>query len=232
MAGTLKTVFYNLIKYAANDITSWLTDFNGNMDKIDTALNQNKTAVQTAQDGLENLESEYETVVQTLATHTRQIDVNEKAIAENSSSIAELGEEVNAIHVGAQYAGIFGSGASEKTIEPLLEWIDLIIQRVGRFAHGTVSGRLNNGNIHAYDRVGTGNLNGYYITDLVRITGNPANLEPNTWSVGTVASGLGNFTGRIALAYLSDSNFTVFGLAQNNTNTITISTGTNFTLTM
>ena len=38
MAGSLRTANYKLSKYAAGDVTSWLVDFNGNMDKIDTQM--------------------------------------------------------------------------------------------------------------------------------------------------------------------------------------------------
>lgn len=44
MAGSLKTANYKLSKYAPNDITSWLVDFNGNMDKIDGQMKKNADA--------------------------------------------------------------------------------------------------------------------------------------------------------------------------------------------
>ena len=44
MAGSLKTANYELSKYAPNDITSWLVDFNGNMDKIDAQMKKNADA--------------------------------------------------------------------------------------------------------------------------------------------------------------------------------------------
>lgn len=44
MAGSLRTANYDLSKYAAGDITSYLVDFNGNMDKIDKQMKANADA--------------------------------------------------------------------------------------------------------------------------------------------------------------------------------------------
>ena len=182
MAGSLKTAFFNLVKYAANDITSWLTDFNGNMDKIDTALNQNKTAAQTAQDGVDNLESEYATVVQTLANHTNSIESNEKAIAENSASIEELENDVNGIVIGDYYKTAIGASGFSK-IENLLEYIALIFRRIGNGIEVKGSLTINSGTLHNYDRVLSGGVfNGHYATDLARISGNPGNLVNNLYA--------------------------------------------------
>ncbi len=40
MSATGKTTNYDLAIYQPDDVTSWLTDFNGNMEKIDAALKQ------------------------------------------------------------------------------------------------------------------------------------------------------------------------------------------------
>lgn len=50
MAGSLRTTNYDLSKYAPGDITSWLVDFNGNMDKIDKQMKANENAI-TGLDG-------------------------------------------------------------------------------------------------------------------------------------------------------------------------------------
>lgn len=218
MAGSLKTAFYNLVKYAANDITSWLTDFNGNMDKIDTAMNQNKTAVQTAQDSVDNLEAEYESVVQTLAQHTIAIDNNEKAIAENSSSIKELGDNFNQIAIGD--SAVFNEQLENATkAENKITSYGCCLRRIGNNVAGSVYIGIASGAFHAYDRIGTGLVKNAYITDIIRINGNPLNLPANIYSVAyceliPLSGELSDTTSAtLTCIYLPDSNYTVIGIA-------------------
>lgn len=219
MAGTLKTAFFNLVKYAANDITSWLTDFNGNMDKIDTALNQNKTAAQTAQDGVDNLEEEYKSLLTVVNGHTTAIDANENAIAANSASIGELKKEFNKIDIGEVIAyGVGESGVSK--IEPLLSNFMLVGRGVGKTFSGTFAYSINQGTLHVYDReVIIGGIN-RYVTDLVRITGNPFKLSDNVWSR---MAGFYQYSGEdtkissnIAVGYVAASGYTVIGYLDTN----------------
>ena len=219
MAGSLKTAFFNLVKYAANDISSWLTDFNGNMDKIDTALNQNKTAAQTAQDGVNNLDDEYESLLIVVNGHTTTIEANEKAIAANSASIANLGDEFKKIDIGELIAyGIGESGVSQ--IEPLLSNFMLVGRGIGKTFSGTFAYTINQGNLHVYDRVVMmGGIN-RYVTDLVRIAGNPFNLSDNVWSR---MAGFYQYSGEdtkissnIAVGYVAASGYTVIGYLDSN----------------
>lgn len=229
MAGSLKTAFYNLVKYAANDITSWLTDFNGNMDKIDTALNNNKTAVDTAQTGVDNLENEYGTIVQTLSQHTITIDANEKAIAENSASIEELGNEVNKIIIG-DYSFKTSSDSDVTKIEPLANNINIAARRVGNGVQVSGNMEMTPGSMHRYDRqIPNGIYANRYVTDIYRFSGNPFNLPSNVYCPFT-ASGP-NITKNITIeevpyeiatafrsiplviAYLAESGYTIVGLA-------------------
>lgn len=211
MAGSLKTAFFNLVKYAANDITTWLTDFNGNMDKIDTAMNQNKTAAQTAQDGVDNLEAEYESLLTVVNEHTTSIDANEKAIAANSASIEEMGNEISGITIGEQIS--FTTNDVTK-VEPLITTLNLCGRRIGNYFSGAfLIYHLNKGTLHSYDRMGTGIVEGKYLTDLIRVSGNPFNLPDNVYTylrgVRTPNTDYGSYLMSIAIAYLPDSNFTV-----------------------
>ena len=226
MAGSLKTAFYNLVKYAANDITSWLSDFNGNMDKIDTALNQNKTAAQTAQDGVDTLEAEYNTVTQTLATHTSQIDANEKAIAANSTSIEELGNEVNEIEIGEYSRHNLGSVTK---IESLLNGLTFYAMRVGKGAIVNCQIDISPGTLHRYDRVINGGIySGNYLTDFFRINGNPFNLPKNVFiPFSTIGYKVGNTSDSSAcyamgMIYAGDSNFTAVGIISGDTEQLVI----------
>lgn len=224
MAGSLKTAFFNLVKYAANDITSWLTDFNGNMDKIDAAMNENKTMAQTAQDGVDNLEAEYESLLRVVNGHTTSIDANEKAIAANTASIAELGEEFNKVDIGELVSyGVGASGLSK--IEPLLGDFTLVGRGVGKTFSGAFAYTINQGTFHVYNREAIiGGIN-RYVTDLVRITGNPFNLSDNVWCR---MAGFYQYSGEdikvssnITIGYVAASGYTVIGYLNSNATAVT-----------
>lgn len=208
MAGSLKTKNYQLAKYAPDDVTSWLTDFNGNMDLIDAGMQANKQAATQAQDSVDNLETEYESLLTVVNGHTTSIDVNEKAIAANTASIAELRGEIDGIYVG----DVIESPADMSKIEPLVNTISCYFRRLGKFASGTCALNVSAGTCHNYDRIGTGLIDGTYLTDIVRYTGNPFNLAENVYTPGishiVYTDGSSNFT-YVAVAYLSDSNYTV-----------------------
>ena len=213
MAGTLKTTFFNLVKYAANDITSWLTDFNGNMDKIDAAMNQNKTAAQSAQDAVDNLEAEYESLLTVVNGHTTSIDASEKAIAANAASIAELTRDVNDVYIGET---AFKSDSDATKVETLCSNLVLIGRRIGTDFSGSITFTASAGTFHNYDRVADIPYSKKYVIDLYRLTGNPLNLIAGKWYLGntvTLSSSNINQSSQLAICYLQDSNFTVIGRA-------------------
>lgn len=215
MAGSLKTTNYQLAKYAPDDITSWLTDFNGNMDLIDAGMQANKQAATQAQDGVDSLEAEYSSLLQTVNGHTTSIDANEKAIAANTASIAELGDVVNNISVGTVIYKTLTDGDVTKS-ENILDTFNIYGRNIGGFFSGSISIKIVTGTMHVYDRQGTGLLANEYLTDLARVTGNPFNLAPNMWTpfyTTISADGTENShvsTRKIGVAYLPDSNYTVF----------------------
>lgn len=225
MAGSLKTTNYQLAKYAPNDITSWLTDFNGNMDLIDAGMEANKQAAEQAQDGVTSLESEYESLLNVVASNTTSIDANEKAIAANSASIEELGDEVSAINIGDVKLLPISEGTK---LEDLVTTCTVYGRRIGNFISGVVNFNISAGTTHTYNRQGTGILDGKYITDLVRFSGNPFGLSANIWSAGSglIVSTTSNnaVTPTFGIAYLSESNYTVVGLVLDTSSSATYET--------
>ena len=238
MAGSLKTTNYQLAKYAPDDITSWLTDFNGNMDLIDAGMQANKQAATQAQDGVDNLEAEYKSLLQVVNGHTTSIDVNEKAIAANTASIAEIGDEVSGITIG-EYYRTDNNKPDVTKVESLCNGIAITGRRIGNGIdlHGGI--RVNAGTLHTYDRqINNGVLNGMYATDLYRISGNAFNLPENSYiplsfnkntikNVTTLSSNVvidsNELTG--VIAYLADSGYTVICLASTGTTPYNLDTG-------
>ena len=229
MAGSLKTAFFNLVKYGANDITSWMSDFNGNMDKIDAAMNQNKIAAQTAQDEVDNLEAEYETVVQTLANNTTAINNNEKAIAANSARIEKLGNEVNDIVIGG-YKTVNQDTSEVTVVEGKVTALGFTCARFGNSVTGSLSVHINGGQFHAYDRQALIDGVNRYVTDLFRVSGNYFNLPANTWVrlVGFYSDDVThalNPDNAIVIAYLQESGFTVIAYSSTSASAVTFTNG-------
>lgn len=148
MSASLKTTNYELGIYAPNDVTSWLTDFNGNMDKIDAQMKTNADGVQgnvglinslnqrvvTAEDNIEQLEQEYGSLIQ---------EVSFKSIDFTVSSNIETG------HFG------------------------IIAQFLNNIT-GTIHGTINKNG----DELSNINLgNDRFFVPLINITGNPFELE-------------------------------------------------------
>lgn len=221
MAGSLKTTFFNLVKYAANDITSWLTDFNGNMDKIDAAMNQNKTAAQTAQDAVDNLEAEYKSLLTVVNGHTTSIDANEKAIAANTASIDELGNKVNGIVINDNIYFNLNSEEVTNIQEGTITSFGIAGCRVGNNFKGSARWVCNSNSFSNYHRQGNVPLIGKnaYITDLVRITGNPFNIPADKYfllmTVRNSENSLDVSNDKV-IAYISHANYTIFAFASAN----------------
>lgn len=246
MAGSLKTTNYQLAKYAPDDITSWLTDFNGNMDLIDAGMQANKQAATQAQDGVDNLKAEYESLLQTVNGHTTSISANEKAIAANTAMIAELGDEVDAIVIG-EYVLKQNTDSDVTKIENLAKSLFICARRVGNGVQVSGSMEFTPGFMHVYDRqIANGVYSGRYVTDIYRITANPFNLPPNVYCPFTAMGAnvklsveIESTTYDIAtafrsipmvIAYLPESSYTVIGLTASTTGGYGIGGGDNVIL--
>ena len=87
MAGSLKTANYELSKYAPNDITSWLVDFNGNMDKIDAQMKANS-------DSIVGTGGTVSTLAQRVTANETKITDLENEIEVDNNNITELTQKV------------------------------------------------------------------------------------------------------------------------------------------
>ena len=127
MAGTLRTANYELSKYAPNDVTSWLVDFNGNMDKIDAQMKANADAnsgtgrqvaalnqrVTKADGNIENNSKQIETI-------KNNIDVS-PIVMNKSSNLTHLNSKLisilNGLIIGSGNYSINKSGNQISTID-------------------------------------------------------------------------------------------------------------------
>lgn len=126
MAGSLKTANYNLSKYAPNDITSWLVDFNGNMDKIDTQMKANEDAnagisgdiagIHQNVTALEGKTSDLENAVDVLKEKTTT-DAIVASYSSNTVSLAVNIYKIGDLIQGCMYAAINKNGNKLSVID-------------------------------------------------------------------------------------------------------------------
>lgn len=126
MAGSLRTSNYNLSKYAANDTTSWLVDFNGNMDKIDAQMKANSDVnagtvgdvegINQKVTALEERTGALETAVETLEETTTISDI----VTTKSSNVVSLvsnAYKTGDLIQGSMYGAITKNGGELSTID-------------------------------------------------------------------------------------------------------------------
>ena len=85
MAGSLRTANYDLSKYAAGDTTSWLVDFNGNMDKIDAQMKANSDKIAAADGEISTVKANVETLEQNIASLEEDVTALER-----NSAVSEV----------------------------------------------------------------------------------------------------------------------------------------------
>lgn len=228
MAGSLKTTNYQLAKYAPDDITSWLTDFNGNMDLIDKGMQENKHAAAAADDKATNAAASVSALTETVQGNTDSIEANEKAIAANNAEIENLKTEIGEIVITEQ---IYFDDTKESVtaVQTLVPSMQMVGRSIGGVFAGSITVNLTPGELELYNRQATISGNNQYITDLFRITGNPFNLTDNKWTRlvgigGGWFSNMANFLTKsdMVIGYVADSGYTVIGFISNTSSKINL----------
>lgn len=123
MSASSVTQNFNLPIYNPEDITSWLTDFNGAMQLIDAALMAIKTTADTAEVDLTSLEAQVnqlKTTVQTMSGDVETLKQNVTGINNQlltlTGEVARLVNQVNA-GIGETQRGVIGVGEDTLTLQ-------------------------------------------------------------------------------------------------------------------
>lgn len=97
MSATNKTTNYQLPIFVGTDIPSWLTDFNGAMQKIDTAVKSASTTGGVTKDYVDNAIATIQTDIESMQTQINTI----------STKVTELMTKLNsALVLGTTAAGV------------------------------------------------------------------------------------------------------------------------------
>lgn len=109
MAISLRTANYGFGKYAPNDVTSYLTDYNGTMDKIDGAIKGvSDVATEAKATGDSNLNN-IASLSQGLTATNKNVENLGKTQTAQGVEIGNLKESVNNITIGEFKECIFSS---------------------------------------------------------------------------------------------------------------------------
>lgn len=122
MSSTNKTSNYELSQFVGTDIPSILTDYNGDMRKIDTAISEisesagssasavsaMNTRLTTAEQDIDALESNVNTLTEDVTANTASIATNTANIASNASAIATAEQDIDTLEatVGDANSGL------------------------------------------------------------------------------------------------------------------------------
>ena len=100
MAASLATQYYQLGKYAPNDLTDYLVTYNGTMDKIDTGIHAAQDAADTAQAQADANLNNISALSQNLTAANKNIENLGKVQTAQEAKITGIEEKVNEINSG------------------------------------------------------------------------------------------------------------------------------------
>lgn len=170
MATSLQTANYGFGKYAPDDVTSYLTDYNGTMDKIDSAIkgvsDVANEAKATSDSNLNNIAN----LSQGLTATNKNVENLGKAQTAQGVEIAELRENIDNIVIGdyitVLFNAIHGSGTRNSTA-----------RKIGKYLNGSFIFALSAGT-YTVDRVLPNSSDN--AIDLAYVAGNPFALPNDT----------------------------------------------------
>lgn len=146
MGSTNKTTNYGLSQFIASDKPAWLVDYNGDMEKIDVVMEENKQSAEGNSTKITQIETNLEQVTQTvqnqgttlqeygttLTQHTTLIGQNSQNISQLQGSVDALEELVDEREndIWVFIAGTDGIGVKDGTWKT--SWIGYAMEYINR----------------------------------------------------------------------------------------------------
>lgn len=146
MGSTNKTTNYGLSQFIASDKPAWLVDYNGDMEKIDVGMEENKQSAEGNSTKITQIETNLEQVTQTvqnqgttlqeygttLTQHTTLIGQNSQNISQLQGSVDALEELVDEREndIWVFIAGTDGIGVKDGTWKT--SWIGYAMEYINR----------------------------------------------------------------------------------------------------
>ena len=125
MSSTNKTANFNLTQFLGSDVPSWLTDYNGDMAKIDAGMTANQTAAATAQATATGANSKADTAIANAAAVQALIDTPNTGLADR---VSDVEGDVNTIQ------SLIGNGEPTTTDKTIIGAINELNEEIGQIA--------------------------------------------------------------------------------------------------
>lgn len=193
MPSTNKTNPYELSQFIGSDIPSWLSDYNGDMLKINNAIQEAKTSADDAMSSAGSASSDVNALTITVSNLSESLNSTNQNVTKNTSDIASINSSVSNINqnidslngkvnANSEYIGnlttqVTNNTQSINTITPAFQnmgkWVTVPLSVIEPFA-----GSLN---MYYNTYLNLAIINGKAeIPDSYNVTANPINLLTET----------------------------------------------------
>lgn len=98
MPSTNKTNPYELSQFIGSDIPSWLSDYNGDMLKINNAIQEAKTSADDAMSSAGSASSDVTALTNTVSDLSESLNTTNQNVTKNTSDIASINSSVSNIN--------------------------------------------------------------------------------------------------------------------------------------
>ena len=98
MPSTNKTNPYELSQFIGSDIPSWLSDYNGDMLKINNAIQEAKTSADDAMSSAGSASSDVTSLSNTVSTLSESLNTTNQNVTKNTSDISSINSSVSNIN--------------------------------------------------------------------------------------------------------------------------------------
>jgi hypothetical protein len=98
MPSTNKTNPYELSQFIGSDIPSWLSDYNGDMLKINNAIQEAKTSADDAMSSAGSASSDVNALTNTVSNLSESLNSTNQNVTKNTSDIASINSSVSNIN--------------------------------------------------------------------------------------------------------------------------------------
>ena len=189
MPSTNKTNPYELSQFIGSDIPSWLSDYNGDMLKINNAIQEAKTSADDAMSSAGSVSSDVTSLTSTVSDLSESLNSTNQNVTKNTSDISSINSSVSNINQNVD--SLNGKvNANTESIGNLTTQVTSNTQSINTITPAFQNmGKWNTSPLSLADSF-TGSINMYYNTylNLAIILGNIK--IPDTYEVASGIIGL------------------------------------------
>ena len=182
MPSTNKTNPYELSQFIGSDIPSWLSDYNGDMLKINNAIQEAKTSADDAMSSAGSVSSDVTSLTSTVSDLSESLNTTNQNVTKNTGDIASINSSVS--NINQNIDSLNGKvNANSESIGNLTSQVTTNTQSINTITPAFQNmGKWTTGSLSLIDPF-TGYLNMYYNTYLNLAIINGQVIIPDTYVV-------------------------------------------------